>query len=166
MSTPSTRLAGRVGDTLADLVRRLRSGEFQRFFRFAVVGGSGVAVNMGFATLGYHVLFAGVSPTLLPHISTFFGIVVSIFTNFLLNDLWTWGDRPKHGRADWFRRLGLYYVFAGFGVLVQWLVMSTLHVWLLEWPYPIANLLGIGAGVLINYEVNNRFTFKERSVPS
>ena len=90
------------------------------------------------------------------------GILVSIFTNFLLNDFWTWGDRPKGGRFHWFKRLGLYYVFAAIAAIVQFVVASGLHVWFLDWPFVMANLIGIGMGVLINYEVNNRFTFKPK----
>jgi putative flippase GtrA len=154
-------MVSRVGDGLRALRARLEQAESRRFIRFAVVGGSGVFVNEGLAALGLTVLFVGVANhDLAKHLSVLLGIVVSIFTNFLLNDFWTWGDRTKHGARHWFSKLSRYYLVAGVAGGVQWAVAFSLHAWL-DWHILATNAIGIGAAIAINYHVNNRWTFRE-----
>ena len=60
-----------------------------RFFRFALVGSSGIVVNNG-------ILWLLVSLVGLPfYFCSFIAIEASIITNFLLNDTWTWSDRRQ-----------------------------------------------------------------------
>ena len=159
----STRIVGRVSGRINQYHRRFKDGEYSRVIRFGVVGGSGVIVNEGFAGLSKYVFLLGIADAgLRAQVAILIGIAVSIFTNFVLNDLWTWGDRPKNGRRHWCKRLGLYYSFATIAATVQFLVASSLHVWFTDWPFLLANLVGIAAGVVINYEVNNRITFKSQ----
>ena len=119
-------------------------------------------MNEGFAFFGYEIIFADVTGGLRFQFAILLGIGVSIFTNFVLNDLWTWGDRPKNGVRHWFYRLGLYYVFSSLAACVQMLVSNLLHNWALSLHYLVANMVGIAAAVLINYNVNNRWTFRDR----
>jgi putative flippase GtrA len=97
----------------------LTKGRVRRLFRFGVVGVSGIGVNLIVFELFFrlaHMQFA---------VANALGIVVSIFTNFVLNDMWTWGDRIKGGRRrDWFARLVKYYVSALAAAGVQLLVAS------------------------------------------
>ncbi len=58
-----------------------------RLIKFSVVGASGVAVNMGL--LYALTRFMGIHYIL----SSILAIEVSILTNFILNDIWTWRDR-------------------------------------------------------------------------
>ena len=67
-----------------------------RFVRFGLVGVSGIGVNMAVTAAALATLPA------FTHVDRFsvaiiLGIAISIFTNFLLNDRWTWGDRRKPG---------------------------------------------------------------------
>jgi dolichol-phosphate mannosyltransferase len=157
----ATELVTRMGDALRALRARMDHPEVRRFVRFGIVGGSGVVVNLGCAALGLSVLFTGVAdPDLQKHLSVILGIVVSVFTNFVINDRWTWADRSKHGLKHWFGRFGRYYLAASFGVVVQWAVAFGLHEWL-DWHILLTDCFGIGAAVLINYQVNNRWTFRE-----
>lgn len=142
------------------LYRRLKQSEFARFVRFGVVGASGVVVNMGLAWLGHAVIFAGFDAGLRVNLSNLIGILVSIFTNFVLNDVWTWGDRPKGGRRHWYTRMALYYVFAAAAAGVQLVTVNLLTHWWVEWPFLLATFCGIAAGILINYPVNNYLTFR------
>jgi len=131
--------------------------------RFGVVGASGVVVNLGFATLGGEVLFVSIADGTRQSLAVLLGIVVSIGTNFVLNDVWTWGDRSKHGIGHWFHRLGLYYLFSSVAATVQFGVAYLLMGWIFNWHYLIADCVGIGCAVLINYHVNNRWTFREKA---
>jgi dolichol-phosphate mannosyltransferase len=87
------------------------------------------------------------------------GFAVSCFGNFLLNDLWTWGDREKRGRAHFFQRLGTYYVvsLSGYGVQAG---TGNLLIGFTEIPHWGANLIGIGLGTVFNFVLNNLLTFR------
>ena len=68
-----------------------------RFFRFCVVGASGVGVNLGVLmlakNLGAH-----------PFMASVIAIELSICSNFLANDMWTFSDR-RSASAFWHRWL-------------------------------------------------------------
>ncbi|MBN1945964.1 MAG: GtrA family protein [Bradymonadales bacterium] len=142
-----------------------RFGISPRLLRFLVVGGSGVVVNLGVMAVMLLLLPDG---RLRPHIASITGIAVSIFTNFLLNDIWTWGDRPKGGVLHWFSRLAKFYLVSSAAALIQYGVF-----YLLFELVGFDNLLGEKAGSLvsqcigillalvINYLVNNYWTFRE-----
>ncbi len=124
--------------------------EWIRFLRFGVVGISGVGVNQGMLYL----LFEFVH---LPfYLSSFLAIETSIVTNFLLNDNWTW-RKKRSGRV--LIRLLRYNISAAFSSI--FITMSAL-LFFKEWvgiPYLIANLLGIGFGMISNFLVNSAWTY-------
>ncbi|MFU8804848.1 MAG: GtrA family protein, partial [Bradymonadaceae bacterium] len=86
----------------------------QRLLKFAGVGITGVVVNLMIFELCFGFLLTGFfGGTVLFNVSNGLAILVSIFTNFLLNDLWTWGDRVKGVRKrDWLKRITKYYLSA------------------------------------------------------
>lgn len=136
--------------------------EVRRVLKFGVVGASGVGVNMGLFALGVGVLFVGSAPSLRNTLASVVAVFVSIGTNFVVNDLWTWRDRREAGWRAAISRLLRYYVVAGVAGGVQVGVM-----WLLSIPLGLnehlANLVGIGAGIAINFFANNFWTFKKRA---
>ena len=130
------------------------TNEWKRILRFGIVGASGVAVNMGIFALGTYVLFANMEEASRNITAGIFGVLVSILTNFLLNDSWTWRDRRKGGRAGLMRRLLMYYVVAGVAGGVQIGVMALLTIQFGLWEQA-ANLIGIGGG--LNLVMRNLF---------
>ncbi|UCD51274.1 MAG: GtrA family protein [Phycisphaerales bacterium] len=140
---------------LANVVklRLRRSGEFTRFI---LVGLSGVLVNLGCflfleRKIGLH--FALASPV---------AIELSILSNFLLNNAWTFRDR-RTGISFW-ERLIRFHVVAGLAGAANYgaflTLVSGLHI------YDVfANLAGTFAGVLINYALNSRWTWHEPTTP-
>ncbi len=155
------------------LIRWLRDNR-GRLARFAVVGLSGVVVNLAiFSVVFYTVLTAMGGSDLQFLLANAAGFVVSVFTNFLLNDCWTWGDRAKGGRRHWFSRLGRYYLTASGAGAVQ-----LLFAWLSLWFWtafaptimdfetaPILSVLtGIGTGMIFNFTASHLWAF--RDVPS
>ena len=82
------------------LVREVPAGG--RFWKFALVGASGVVVNLALFTL---FLNAHLRPWLAIAAAT----ELSILSNFALNVLWTWRDLPKRGRRDLLTRTALYH---------------------------------------------------------
>lgn len=150
----------------------LDAPQIRRLVKFGVVGFSGVFVNLIVSELFFRVLLDGVGEAgLRLFVSNGFGIIVSIFTNFLLNDRWTWGDRAKGGRSAWFRRLFKYYLAAGAAGLLQaavsWASFEFLFVPLgLEIAgYSLDSTLsictGIGAGMVINFLASHFWAFKD-----
>jgi putative flippase GtrA len=143
-----------------------------RFLKFAVVGGSGVVVNLVVFQIA-HALLASLEPT--PRLlgADVAGILVSIFTNFLLNDRWTWGDRVKGaGKNAWARRLALYYATCSIAAGIQLATSWAIHTYVLPGlPWlsilghdlrpGLAVLCGIAAGIAINFPISHLWTFKD-----
>lgn len=155
-------------------LRFLTRSRLKRLVKFGLVGVSGVAVNLLIFELLYRL--AGVPFSLANAI----GIVVSIFTNFLLNDTWTWGDRSKGGRwRDWAGRAVKYYIAAAAAAGVQlgvaWLAMrfvfGPLHLQLPAWldaqaPHidlapTLSVLSGIVVGMAINFLAGHLWAFRD-----
>lgn len=141
-----------------------------RLLKFGVVGGSGVVVNLVVFRVMLWLLGDFVRMDAKIFAANLAGVVVSIFTNFLLNDRWTWGDRIK-GAGRWWHRLGKYYLTASIagGVQLALTSLSYEFVWqhldlrfLRHDVSPDAALLsGIAAGMAINLAVSHLWTFKD-----
>jgi len=117
-----------------------------------MVGASGVAVNMG--------LLYGLTEYMNFHymLSSVIAIEISIITNFVLNDLWTWNDRAKQ---IWIKRI-IKYHFVSLGALIaNWLVLVGLTEGFGLY-YMLSNLIGICMGMIINYILNDLWTFREQ----
>lgn len=136
--------------------------ERQRFLRFAVVGASGVLVNFAFLTLGLWI-FSGLAEGARDTAASALGIAVSIATNFLLNDVWTWGDRKKGTRKrDFALRLSTYAVGAGIAAGIQFAVAALFRAVLDAHVY-LAQAAGIAVGTVVNYLISNHVVFKDKS---
>lgn len=142
-------------------VDRQLTPERRRFLRFAIVGASGVVVNLAFVALGLW-LFAGVAEETRDHLASALGIAVSVLTNFALNDAWTWGDRKKgKRRRDFAARMGAYYLAAGVAAGLQYGVAALLRAGLDANIY-LAQLAGIALATAVQYFFNNVFVFRDQ----
>ena len=155
----------------------LRSSEWVRVHRFRLlkfgsVGMVGVGVNLLVCNLALFLFLPGFlegDPRFL--VANALGFLVSVFTNFLLNDSWTWGDRAKGDHKQWARRLGKYYLTASGAGLVQvvvaWfslnLFWSSLPLSLpgLEIAPSLAVLTGIGCGMALNFAMSHLWAFRD-----
>jgi dolichol-phosphate mannosyltransferase len=95
-----------------------------RFFKFCVVGGSGVLVDMA-------VLFLLSDPRMLGLGLTRSKLAageIAIFTNFLLNDLWTFGDsaRLQPGGGARLRRFLGFNAICSAGLLLNVVILNLL----------------------------------------
>ena len=130
----------------------LRLASHRTFIKFALTGLSGVFVNLGsfqfLLELGVHKLLA--SPI---------AIELSIVSNFLINNYWTFGDRVMIGRK---RIRGLFYNLVSIGSLaVSYGVFAALSVLLPEAPPVWLQALAIPPAMLLNYFLNSYWTFRE-----
>jgi len=137
-------------NSLLQKIDRRTAGEF---IRFAVVGGSGVAVNMGLLFLLTR--YAG----LRLEIASPIAIEVSILTNFTLNNLWTF--RKRNAEINVPRRLWRYHLVTGLAGVVNYIILLLL-VKVMGWNEFISNLIGIGVGMVINFTLNSLWTWRER----
>jgi dolichol-phosphate mannosyltransferase len=127
-----------------------------RFWKFCLVGASGVLVNM--VTL---IVLAEVFDA---HkvIAWMFAVGVSILTNFLLNNAFTWRDIRHSSRIHFFLRGVLAYPVAVMGIGANFAVWYPLVKYVSdEFPYyAIFNLLGIIAGTSVNFILSSRLVFR------
>jgi len=128
-----------------------------RFLKFCLVGGSGVLVNYGVylpLTRWGHVLEES---------SQALSIAVSILTNFVLNEVWTFRDRRSGGASGFFRRLGQFYLVSLVGAAIQWGVAMPLCYRTFGVPDMLAVLIGIGVATGWNFLLNLIWTWKKSS---
>ena len=126
-----------------------------RILKFSAVGFSGLIVNMFFLWFFKEII------GLYYMIASILSIELSILNNFIWNDLWTWGDRAKSGGWGYFRRLLKYNLSASVAAIIGNLVVLVSLKEYFGWNYLLANLAGIGVGIVINYVVNDLWTFHE-----
>jgi len=125
-----------------------------RLLKFAVVGISGVVVNMGMLYLLTEYL------NILYIISSIIAIEISIISNFFLNDLWTWRDRAK---KTFIERFMQYHISVGLtAIMANWLILLILTEFFNIY-YMISNLIGIAVGTFSNFILNDLWTFQKRT---
>ena len=143
---------------IPDIIERLSdrigidSKKAVEFFKFSVVGATGVGVNMGLLYvltrfLGLQVEWA--SPI---------AIEVSILSNFMLNNYWTFVKRDTNVKFG--ARLVRYHLVTGLAGLVNYgtllLLVKAFHM-----NDMLANLIGILLGTIINYLLNSLWTWQK-----
>jgi len=121
------------------------------FIKFLMVGASGVIVNLGFFTL---LLYMGINK----YISSPVAIEVSIITNFILNNIWTF--RWRQNKSSIYVR-GLTFNIVS--VLALGLNYGTFILLSLLFPNlspQLAQFAGIIPATAVNYFLNSYWTFK------
>jgi dolichol-phosphate mannosyltransferase len=142
-----------------NLARRVLTKSHRRFIKFCIVGASGVFVNLGFVWLGQRFLFPDLETVWRNGASFLLGVMVATFSNFLLDDSWTWGDRDKT-RHGFISRMLRFYLVSSLAIGIQWLVAMTLSSFWLTIHYQLAQLAGIAAATGLNFVANNIWTFR------
>ncbi|MBI2372481.1 MAG: GtrA family protein [Deltaproteobacteria bacterium] len=100
--------------TRSSVPRALAPFLSRRFLKFAAVGLSGVVVNLGFLAV-----FADLFE-IHANVSSALAIELSILSNFMINELWTFRDRTTEGRA--MGRMARFHLVALVGASAQWTV--------------------------------------------
>ena len=130
----------------------LRLTSHRTFIRFCLTGASGVLVNLGsfrvLTALGLHRFLA--SPI---------AIELSIVSNFLINNYWTFADRQMTGskriRGVKFNAVSLLSLAVSYGtfLLLSLLLPNVPPVWLQG--------VAIAPAALVNYFLNSYWTFRD-----
>lgn len=118
------------------------------FLKFSIVGATGVVVNEGlliaFLSMGIYLLYASAA-----------AIEVSILTNFILNDLWTFRDRRSGHFAV---RLVKFNALMLVGLAVN-LAVVDVGTFYFGIAAAIANLVGIGAAFILRYVLSVKYAW-------
>ena len=135
-------------------VWRLRLARHRVLVRYGLTGLAGVLVNLGslqiLLELGLHKLLA--SPI---------AIELSIVSNFLMNNYWTFADRVMSGRK---RIRGLKFHLVALATLaLSYATFVGLSMLLPRVPPVPLQACAILPATLFNYLVNSRWTFRETS---
>ena len=145
-------------DYLRHLLRLRLSGlPINRFIRFAIVGLSGVAVDMG-------LLFVFSDPTMLAWGLTRSKLLASemaIVNNFIWNDTWTFRDLSAHqrGMTQRLRRFGKFQLVCLAGVIIN-AVLLNLQFNLLGMNRYLANAIAIVLVTGWNYWLNLKLSWR------
>jgi dolichol-phosphate mannosyltransferase len=154
----SKATAGVYLDYLRHLVRLRASGSpFNRFVRFALVGLSGVIVDMG-------LLFLLSDPTTLGWGLTRSKLIAAetaIVNNFLWNDAWTFGDVSAHQRGfkQRLRRFGKFQLICLAGVALNTILLN-LQFNLLHMNRYVANAVAIAIVTGWNFWLNLKLSWR------
>jgi dolichol-phosphate mannosyltransferase len=135
--------------------RLLRS----RFIRFGIVGGTGVVVNIGFYAL-FHDLFR-----VKLMVASAMAFELSVISNFILNEYWTFKDRKSGKSVALLARGVLFNLSVLLGGALQLGTLGTLTHYLHMWD-KAALLIGICLGALTNYFVCNHLIFRNKATPT
>lgn len=128
----------------------IRFEKSSTFIRFAIVGASGVLVNLGLLRvfLGLHLNENLASPI---------AIEASIITNFLLNNYWTFAKRKTDEKLG---IKGLKFNLVSFvALIITFAVFKILRVLFDLNPY-LAQAIGIIPATMVNYFLNSYWTWK------
>lgn len=122
---------------------------FHHFIKFGIVGAIGVVVNEGllillYQAMGFYLLAASAT-----------AIEISILSNFVLNDLWTFRDR-RSGNAG--VRLVKFngLMLAGLVLNLAVLYAGTVYFGIAA---AVANLVGIAAAFFLRYALSVRYAW-------
>jgi dolichol-phosphate mannosyltransferase len=155
------RAAGQSKLGLSDIVEFIinawwiRFHSSRTFIKFALVGISGVAVNLGVFTV---LLNAGVNK----YIASPIAIEVSIVTNFLINNYWTFRWRRTKDRA---RIKGLKFnIVSLLALSISYGTFIALSIVFPGVDPRVNQIIGIVPATLVNYFLNSYWTFKHSVV--
>lgn len=125
---------------------------FSAVAQFAVVGASGVLVNLAVLTTA---IWLGLRPAL----AVAAGIAVSMVSNFLLNRRFTF----SYARSEnvWQQFVGFLGASAA-GIVVNYATTMFIAARFTALPLQLAALCGIAGGTLLNYTINQFFVFRRR----
>jgi putative flippase GtrA len=133
----------------------------QRFFKFGLVGVSGIVINQAFLWLCQEHVFSGIENlSLRLNLSMAVGILLSMTNNFHWNRRWTWKDRARAQELPIVHQYLQYAAANWAGIVVQVAITNVMTMWM---PYLLANLCGIGVGCVVNFILNDLWTYRHVS---
>ncbi len=129
-----------------------------RYVRFGTVGLSGTVVNLAVLFVGQEYLFKGIqSEDFRLTISLVLAIFCATVNNFIWNRIWTWSDRKEAIDRHFFVQLGQYFIACWVAIALQFVMTTAMADYV---HYIFANLIAIAISSVINFFLNDAWTFK------
>jgi dolichol-phosphate mannosyltransferase len=127
------------------------------FFRFCVVGASGVVIDMSMLYLlsDPNTLHWGLTR------SKLLAAEAALLNNFVWNDLWTFGDisREQKTMGQRLKRFLKFNAICSLGIFLNIVILNVEFNWFHMNRY-LANLIAIGLVTLWNYKSNKEFSWR------
>lgn len=120
----------------------------EQFIKFCVVGGSGVFVDFGVTYLCKEWLRMN------KYVANSLGFLCASTTNYILNRIWTFGNKDPHIAVQYLRFLGI----AAVGLAINNGTIYVLHE-KLRWNFYFSKLCAIGVVTFWNFFMNYFFNF-------
>lgn len=140
--------------SIGSLLRRIFS---RRFLKFGIVGASGTVINLGVLYLAQeHIFNAAQQPGLKLNLSLALAIFLATINNFFWNRRWTWADRKQHYERPVLVQFGQYMAACWLSIALQAVFTNVLAP---HFYYLVANLIAIGLTSVLNFVVNDLWTF-------
>lgn len=138
----------------SSLLRRILS---KRFLKFGTVGASGTVVNIGVLYFAQeHIFHAVLQNEIRLNLSLALAIFLATLNNFFWNRLWTWSDRVQLQHRPWLSQFGQYTLACWLSIALQVVFTNLLAP---HFYYQIANLIAIGLTSVLNFVLNDVWTF-------
>jgi len=124
--------------------------------KFIIVGSSAAFVN--FVAMIFLVEALSFNTYLLKNIANVISIEVSVFYNFLLSRIWTWGDAPKKQGRGVVLQFISFNAAAAFGISLRVIIFAILDTF---GVYYLLNVcLGIGIAAVVDFILYDKLIFK------
>jgi dolichol-phosphate mannosyltransferase len=123
----------------------------KRFLKFCTVGFSGVIVNLGILYLLKEIFG-------LFYLASAIAIEISIITNFVLNDIYTFSDRRKAGRKNYFHRLLKWNLTRFLTLAINFIAFIVFTE--IGFNYLLSQAIGIFIATLLAYLVSLTWVWK------
>ena len=122
------------------------------FIKYSVVGFSGVLVNLGLYTILTR--YFSFSEVIAPLIS----IELSLLSNFLLNNFWTF--RKREISRSIYKRFLQFHIVSGGGACLNYFTFLFAFAFLGLHDI-LSNLIGIAVAAILNYLINSNWTWRK-----
>jgi putative flippase GtrA len=143
---------------IADQLTRGRAGLIQRLASYLVIGGTAAVVNLSILAIFFHYGSASVLWYWL--VANAVAYEVSIFTNFIPNDYFTFSHLAGHQRSWWMRCLRFHLTSLS-GVAVTF-ILSAILFHLLGLPALLAQAVALIIATAYNFTVHHLFTYAHK----
>lgn len=156
------------------LLTRFQEVILGKFGKFLVVGGTGFIINWVVFNLAL-ANFIYISPLLPidflrlhpPEVSNLLGAVLAIFSNYNLNNIWTFGERKAKTKWSYILKMLQFYATSSFGVIfIQTGTIYALGKFFGHENKIVTNIyfiLGTGLLLIWNFTVYNKIIWRNKS---
>jgi len=143
------------------IMTRLKEIIMGKFGKFLIVGGIGFIINwivLNLMLIKFHYS---------PEVSNLVGAALAIFSNYNLNNLWTFSERKASNIASYFLKMIQFYMTSSFGVIfIQTGTIFVLGSLFGKGNHLLVNLyFVIGTGFLLvwNFTIYNKLIWRKKS---